>query len=375
MRLPVPSWPVLVGALISLAGCQPKASLPGAPPIAPTPPASATASSAHAGASSPEAAALPRCRGDKPDETKPPTSGPRHTWEVISYPVLATPWGLDGKAHPSIGFGAKDSGLRFDLSFSAPGFRRGGGDLDKGATPKKGEVQVFLHTPHGKVLPKCGDDEIGGWVGGSLGASGSMMFIFPWQANELADAWIEVRLPATSYWLMVPYGFTRDPRDPLCPAAPSIERPPPPAVPSEPDRKVQVIPWTSVSYDLGLITPTWRLSLLQSNPFDASTTITLYKDDNSQGLLSWSLESPKTALRVERGYTVKGILMSITREEDGFRRTDHFRINRNPSSDGRFWGTLIVSVDGKDFPVLMPSSLFKYTHGSADLSAFEQAPP
>jgi hypothetical protein len=140
-------------------------------------------------------------------------------------------------------------------------------------------------------------------------------------------------------------------------------------VAAEPSRKAKVIPWDTVGYDLGLITSTWRLSLTQANPFDATTVVTLYKDDNSQGLLSWSLESPKTALRVERGYTVQGILMSVSREEDGFRRTDRFHLNRNPSNDGRFWGTMVITVDGKDLPVTMPSSLFKYTHGAPDLSA------
>src|SRR5262249_20633040 len=142
----------------------------------------------------------------------------------------------------------------------------------------------------------------------------------------------EVRLPKISYWLTVPYGFTRDPHAPLSPPDPSHERPAPPAVAEEPGRNVKVIPWEYVAYDLGPITPTWHLSLTQSNPFDASTLVTLYKDDNSQGLLSWSLTSPTTALRVERGYTVQGILMSVTREEDGFRRTDRFRLNRNPSN-------------------------------------------
>src|SRR6185503_13617687 len=233
----------------------------------------------------------------------------------------------------------------------------------------KGELHVSLVTPRGKVAPRCGDEEIGAWIGDSRGTSGSMMFIFPWQANDLSDAWIEVRLPEITYWLAVPYGFTRDPREPLCPPASGLERPAPPPIDEDPGRKARVIPWDHAAYDLGLITKTWRLSLTQSNPFDAATVVQLYKDDNSQGLLSWSLETPKTAVWVDRPgrYRVEGIAMSITREEDGMRRTDRFKLNRNPGNDGRFWATLVVSVDGKEFPVVMPSSLFKYTHGMPEL--------
>lgn len=373
-------WYVVLCASTCTAGCQKNDAPPEVRAATPSPPASTVVAPAPSLALTTAAAPVPSvgtsallpCRGGPPRPAKPPPSGPLHTWGTISYPPIATPWGIGGKAIPVIGSGNKHEGLRFDLSFVGPGNER---ELSKLPVPQKGELQVLLHTPHGKVAPKCGDTGVGAWVGNQWGASGSMLFIFPWQANDLLEAWIEVRLPEISYWLTVPYGFTRDPDDPLSPPAPSLERPAAPPITAEPGRKAKAIPWQTVSYDLGLITKTWRLSFTQSNPFDASTVVTLYKDDNSRGLLSWSLDSPKTAVRVERGYTVQGIAMSITREDDGMRRTDRFRLNRNPSHDGRFWGTLVVSVDGKDFPVVMPSSLFKYTHGEADLGALGEAAP
>jgi hypothetical protein len=309
--------------------------------------------------------AVAACRGDGPLPPGPArTSGPLHTWGVIEYPPLATPWGLDGKARPVLGFAEKDRGLRFDLAFSGPGTD----EFEKVPVPIKGDVQVVLYTPGGKVAPICGDDTVSGWAGGSLGTSGSLTFRFPWQANDLREAWIEVRLAKISYWLTVPYGFTRDPRESLCPPDPAMERPTPAPVVPEAGRKVAVIRWDRVGYDLGAIANAWRLSLLQANPFDASTAITLYKENQSPGPRGWSLDWPKTALRVDQasGHSVEGAAVSITREDDGMRRTDRFRLARNSEIRGRYWGTMVITVDGKEHSLMMPSSVFKYVHGIAD---------
>jgi hypothetical protein len=331
---------------------------------------------AAAPAPSPAAASAPLpCRSRDPLEpSKPLPAGPRHTWKSISYPSIATPWGIGGTAIPLVAVDDPRGGLRLILSFLAPYDDK---EREKMPMPREGEdLQILLHTPHGKVPPKCDPSRLVAWFGGGGAMSGGTSFSFPWQANDLLEAWIELRLPDLSYWLTIPYGFTRDPRDPLGPPDPSLERPSAPPLGAEPGRRAKVVPWQAVSYDLGPINKEkWRLSFTQSNPFHAATVLTLYKDNNLNGLLSWGIDSPKTAIRVEHGYAMAGILTSITREEDGFRRTDRFHLQDSHHEAGRFWGTLIISVDGKDYPVAMPSSLFKYTHGETDLYALGDAGP
>src|SRR5215469_10899686 len=40
-----------------------------------------------------------------------------------------------------------------------------------------------------------------------------VMTYFPWGTNALEESWIEVSIGPDRYWLEIPYGFDRDPRD------------------------------------------------------------------------------------------------------------------------------------------------------------------
>ena len=43
----------------------------------------------------------------------------------------------------------------------------------------------------------------------------SLHYVFPWQRNRFDEAWIELALPHDKFWIEIPYGFTRNPSDPL----------------------------------------------------------------------------------------------------------------------------------------------------------------
>ncbi len=59
--------------------------------------------------------------------------------------------------------------------------------------------------------------------------------------------------------------------------------------------------------------------------------------------------------------------MNLRLHDDGMRRSDSFDFNRNPGErELRDWGTMIISIDGKESTLAMPSSLFRYVHGIAD---------
>ena len=51
--------------------------------------------------------------------------------------------------------------------------------------------------------------------------------------------------------------------------------------------------------------------------------------------------------------------------EDGLRRSDHFKFNRRPGGR-RSWGALELRVGEETRTIRVPSSLYLYTHGTAD---------
>jgi hypothetical protein len=58
--------------------------------------------------------------------------------------------------------------------------------------------------------------------------------------------------------------------------------------------------------------------------------------------------------------------MEIRLHEDGLRRSDAFSFYRNPGSENRDWGTACMTVEDRSYSFTLPSSLFRYTHGSPD---------
>jgi hypothetical protein len=181
------------------------------------------------------------------------------------------------------------------------------------------------------------------------------------------ESWIDVSVGEERYWLEIPYGFDRDPRQPL--SSSSAVGPPKfcPAMKKSP--LDHVIHWSSVHYDLGKIQNRWRLSLIQSNPGDGQTEVQLYRDDSAVGksVFLWDLYSPRTNVRVlEAGQLIVGAhCMGIRLHEDGMRRSDTYALGRTGFGDRRSWGEVEITVGDRSYRTVVPSSVYEYGHGHA----------
>lgn len=293
------------------------------------------------------ASASPAQQADKPE--------PRHNWTSITYPSIPSRESQKN-APPSILLNNDGIALGFHMVFSAK---------DANELPSDEAIVVRLHRPNGQIIePKPSEPR--GKIGAGNFALGFMSYpytyLFPWQENSLEEAWIECRLPGQTYWVEIPYGFTRNPADPLkstdAPAgSPTLA----PAMKNLGDND-QILPWVYVTYDLGEIQNRWRASVQVGNPFDTEAEIILYRDDSAVGRSAflWDIHSPKTSIQIT-GLTA--MTMGIRLHDDGMRRSDSFKFNRNPSGQQRNWGTATVKVEDRSYQFTVPSSLFKYVHG------------
>ena len=192
---------------------------------------------------------------------------------------------------------------------------------------------------------------------------------FDWQANTLDEAWVEVDLGGDGrYWLEVPYGFVRDPASPL-PEGDGRRRARPAPAMSELGPRDRLVPFRHARYEVGEIQNGWRLAVLASNPFDAHIELELYRDDIviGQSAYRWALFEPRTDAEIlgHVGGRARSMQMQSRLHEDGMRRSDHFTVFRRQDG-GRGWGTIRATVGERTFEVRVPSSLYLYTHGTAD---------
>ncbi len=167
---------------------------------------------------------------------------------------------------------------------------------------------------------------------------------------------------AERYWLEIPYGLNRNPQD-LFP--PPIQAGPPRFVRAMNSLTAHdhVLHWQIVQYDLGQIQNGWRLSLWQSSPFDAESQVVLY---HPSGQSPWNVQSPRSSIRLRDadGTVIEGRCLNIHLNDDGLTRTDTFGVGRH-GDNGRGWGQIEIGIDDKAYRVVVPSSLYKYTHGHA----------
>ena len=294
-----------------------------------------------------------------------------HQWNGIAFPQLKCEFG-NGISHPSISISQREdeNGLQFRLGFSWS-------DLDEKqdgfSQPDGSKITVRLHYADGTIVEPTKstfDGKLLALFSRRGSSSGSFDCVFPWGENKMQEAWLELGFPGQSYWLEVPYGFTRDPQ---VAKLPDDNSGPPKLAPAMTSlaKNSQIVNWKHVSYDLGPIQNGWRLSLYHSNPFDAKSEIVLYRDDSEVGksMFLWDLHTPRTKLSIKQtdGYSLESRAMSLRLHDDGMRRSDQFKFNRNPGSDSlRDWGTMIITVGDNDSEVTMPSSLFRYVHGVSD---------
>lgn len=289
----------------------------------------------------------------QPKPANVPSQKMVHRWEYITFPLAAS----DGKPLPSftVGYAEKTHGLRLDVQT---------GEL---ASFKTNVISARLHRTSGEIVNAetnllNSPIEISGIGSTQWG----VRTFFPWGTNSLEESWMEVSIGKERYWLEIPYGFDRNPQETLPPATLGGRPKSAPAMKQLTDHD-HVIRWQNVHYDLGEIQDHWRLSLVQSNPFDGESEVVLYRDDSVVGksMYLWDLHTPRTTIRVRDadGTVISGFCTSIRLHDDGMRRSDTFHLGRNGFDGQRCWGQIEISVDGKNYRIAIPSSLYKYTHG------------
>jgi len=302
-----------------------------------------------------------------PDDLKPDRPGKEfHSWEAIVYPSLPCPWATKWTV-PSLCVGrmGKARSLLFNLKLNWSASVEG--SLNE---PDPEQISVRLHYTDGTVndpkQPVGGGfvDGFSGWIGNSRGGTGYFQRTFPWGKNDLREAWIELRVPGAVYWLGVPYGFTRDPSEPLCPSEETGDPKFAPAM-RDLEKGAKIVNCQYVEYEIVLPKKECRVTLRQSNPFDAACELVLYRDD----FRGWNLFSPRTAVSIQQPNldALVGDCWNIRKHDDMLRRSDYFKFNRNGGSgDTRCWGTIVVKVGDDEANAIVPSSLFNYVHGVAD---------
>jgi hypothetical protein len=178
---------------------------------------------------------------------------------------------------------------------------------------------------------------------------------------------VELGQPHGRYWVEIPYGFARD-ADAELPRGDGRTRPSYAPAMQKLTARDHVVPFRHARYEVGPIARGWQLAVLVSNPFDAHVEVELYRDDGGvgQSAYRWSLDEPETAAAfVAAGGRVPTRPMMRRLHEDGLRRSDHFSSMRRPSGR-RGWGTLEVTVGAQVHAIRVPSSLYLYTHGTAN---------
>ena len=281
-------------------------------------------------------------------------------WREIEYPSVLVKWdAIEDQIHVTVRNRREGEADKLKVILSC-----GRGQSDTKGLIDPAQIEVFLHRASSKNKVTATVDELRFWMGlgGSLGVTYSLYYDFPWGPNVLEEGWIELRLPGQVYWVELPYGFTRNPADPLTPVESKSGRPAFASAMKKMGETDRILPWLHVHYDLGKIQNHWRLSVNLSNPFNAEAEVILYHKH------SLDLHSPRTAIEIRQpgGRALRSACWSI-RELDGLMsRCDSFRFATNPAGDHRCWGTAIVKVDDKSYEWPVPSSLFKYTHGTSD---------
>jgi hypothetical protein len=168
-----------------------------------------------------------------------------------------------------------------------------------------------------------------------------VMTYFPWGTSALEESWVEITIGPERYWVEIPYGFDRNPNEPLPPSIPGGRPKFVPAMKTLTDHD-HVMRWQTVHYDLGVIQNGWRLSLIQSNSVDAESEVVLYREDVKIGTAtSWETNSPATALRVldASGMIFGSHCTDVHIQDGGMERSNMYDIARNQCHPVNLGGT------------------------------------
>lgn len=301
-------------------------------------------------------------------EAQGSTAPVRHSWTEIWYPNLTRPWSHGREVGVLLTPDAGAGSLAVNLFLGFEDDRPEDAALLT-AIFEDPKVEVHLHrTPGAIVSPVDGQPVCRGAIHRMGCSSVTLTCHFAWLTDPLVEAWIEIRGDRSSAWLEVPYGFISDCAS-LDTSARSEAGPPQPAAQCDgfrPDH--QVVPWTSVTYDVGQLDDGSRLTLRQSNPSDGRSEVVLYRDLAGVGQFAdrWDLHEPRTQvrLRLDARENVKARAIEIRLHDDGLRRSDVHALGRVTGRQ-RSWAELVVTVADAERRVWLPSSMFRFLHGHA----------
>lgn len=293
-------------------------------------------------------------------------AGETHAWSSISYPEVSCRFG-NGKASPALGVSRRPGvkGLEFRLSFWWPK----AAEENKGFVAPEGKlIRLRLNHADGSVVAPSQSNFADPFPRGShMGRNwhGTFRCVFPWAGNRMEEAWLELVFPDQTYWLELPYGFTRDPDSTELPTS-NLGPPKVAAGMKALPANAQIVNWKDVFYKVGAVKDEFWVSIQQSNLQNARSLINLGRE---VATLRWSLSSPRTsvAVRYKSGITLTGDARGGRLRESGYYRTDEFEFGTDQSDkDTRDWATVVVTVGDRQWSVTMPSSLYKHGHGVAD---------
>ena len=303
---------------------------------------------------------LPARRDARPPGSPAPTS----IWQYVYYPPVNLPRSANEQLTFLVGSGGhtnqpdqERSQLRFDILWFIP---RTGAEMPRAiANPRN--IVVRLHTADGRVVtPRTPF----GWVGTGTGGLSqySLINMFPWSRNALDEAWVEVRLSGQTWWVELPYGFARNPEDPEVPDRARGEPRFPRTMLPLGARDI-LVPWLAAEYEIGRTPDGVVLSVKLSNTVGARASVRL--NPQPPNFTRLTLETPRIAVRIEAGRDTVAGRGIARRLHDGHLRTDDFSYSTDMQS-GRAFGTITITIDGQQYGVRVPSSLFELEHGRTD---------
>ncbi|HWB04044.1 MAG TPA: hypothetical protein VG796_13535 [Verrucomicrobiales bacterium] len=305
----------------------------------------------------------------KPKEKAAAATAPEAVsrWESISYPVM-TPWRkwiTLPVLVPTVRVENKEKeGMILTLSYFLPSEfeQKKSGKVEA----EKVTAELYRNQEKPVALKGVFDSHIY-WGSGPEGQYRELAtthaFTIPWGPNAFDDAWVRLDLKDRVFWVELPYGFMRDPKDPPAPEDPKRESPKTtPFSQKKPGPQDLIIPWEYVSYRLGKFREGGSVIVNVANTFDAMTELVLWN-------FSGGVREPECTVAnvIVPGYEKTGQCISLTLEKssDPF-RSQLFRYSRG-SGDGRHWCQVRVTVEKEARTLTMPSSLVDYVHGHADV--------
>lgn len=282
-------------------------------------------------------------------------------WETISYPSM-TPWRKSitlPVLRPTIQVENKGkAGMELTFVYFRP---------TEAAQEQNGKVDAETVTAalhRNEKLPVTLKGVVESHEIGGLETKHS--FAIPWGPNEFDDAWVRLDLKDRTFWVEMPYGFTRKPDDPPAPA--DTQRADPVTTPFKkngmgPDDLV--IPWEYVSYRWQGVKGAGNVTIRLGNSFDAMTELILWRFEGSD------VREPHCSVTnvIKPGYEKAGQCISLSLEKSSTpSRSQMFRFTRG-SDESRHWCDVQVSVGKEKHTLMVPSSLICYGHGHVSLSA------